>query len=755
MNMKRNLLAMLFLMIVVLGLTFTQFKPVLKHPNSYLFSHGGDAVKSYYNFSYHLKYGEGIRYKGINYPYGEHPQYENTHPFHLLVLKQVNKIVPIDRYGVAIINLSMIFSFLLTIPFLFLILRHYRLPVWYAMVAALIILYLSPQLDRIKGHFEMVYLFFIPMFWYFLLRFRDGVKPWLWGSLLVLSGLIGGFTSAYFVAFYAILLLSVFLADLWMNRRNIRSYVRPGLILLGMAILPLVVVKGMVSLTDWAPDRPNNPWGFYIFHANLFSVFLPDYPALKKLFSPWINFSYEWEGRSYIGLPATLLAISMVFTMLYRFFKKQKEDFLYKHSGLNTYLLGAVLVLLFSMCFPFKYGFGFLLDLLPPVKQFRALGRFAWIFYYVFTVYAAFVFWGIYKKLKEKSMPVAAIVFLAIVLGSWSIDAAINTKKSFSGIFLPNNKLESDNEPYRQMLRDANINTHDYQAIFFLPFANTSGDKLLFENGMNAFAEAMRCAYHTGLPLIQSFSPRLPFPHALSSIQMLAEPAIRKTRLDDMNQQAILLVSTDEKLSEAEQWLKDHAKPLTSYGKVSLLQLDPEVFHQSHQEWLQLADSSVKQLTGIENMKADVPLSMLYHLDFEEMPHENTFAGKGALFQRRNKIEVFNENFAEKGMNGHYELSFWMFFDTRMYDMPQPKLHQFRNGEYVQTIRLNNRHIHNIYSRWVRVEQAFDIQTDCTYLLEIEGKYVAIDELLLKPVNSKVFVETEDGMKLFNNFPME
>lgn len=753
--MKKNLLSIIFLMVIVLVLTIIQFKPVLQHPNSYLFSHGGDAVKSYYNFSYHLKYGEGIRYKGINYPYGEHPQYENTHPFHLLVLKQVNKIIPLDRYGVAIINLSMIFSFLLTIPFLFLILRRFKLPAWYAIITALIILYLSPQLDRIKGHFEMVYLFFIPMFWYLLLRFRDGKNQWLWGSLLVLAGLIGGFTSAYFVAFYAILLLSVFLAELWMKRKSLRSYIKPGIILIIMAILPLIIVKGMVSITDWAPDRPNNPWGFYVFHANLFSVFLPDYPALKALINPIINTGYQWEGRSYIGLPAVLLVVSMLFTFVYRIVKKQKEDFLYQQSEINTFLLGATLVLLFSMCFPFKFGFGFLLDVLPPVKQFRALGRFAWIFYYVFTVYAAIIFWKFFQLLKSKGLTVVAILFLSFVLISWSLEAAINTKKSFSGIFLPNDKLESDSTPYLQMLQEAKINSSDYQAIFFLPFANTSGDKLLFEEGMNAFSEAMRCAYHTSLPLIQSFSPRLPFPHALSSIQMLADSAIRKTRLDDMNNKPILLVMTNENLSKEEKWMKDHANILTSYGKVSLAKLELNVFRKSHQEWLLEADSTIGHLEGTGNIKADVPPELLYYRDFEEFPHHHSFDGQGSLFQRRNKIEVFNENFAEKGLYGNYELTFWMYFDTRMYDMPQPKLHVYKNGVLQNTIKLNNRHIHNIYDRWVRLQQFIEIQNGYSYQLEVEGKFIAIDNLLLKPVNSNVYIDSKDGLKTFNNYPLE
>lgn len=752
--MKKNTIAILLLLIIVLVILVGIFKPVLQHPNSYLFSHGGDAVKSYFNFSYHLKYGDGIKYQGINYPYGEHLQFINSHPVYLAIFKPISRIIPLENYGVAILNLLMIFSILLTAPFIFLILRKFKLPRWYALIVALIILFLSPQFDRIKGHFEMTHLFYIPMFWYFLLRFREGNKTWIWGALLILSALMGGFTSAYFVAFYAIFLFSVLLADIWNYRKNLKVYLKPGLIFLAMIAIPLIIVKGSTAVTDWANDRPDNPWGFYVFHANPFSIFLPPNQNIHFLFDKWFKISYQWEGRAYIGLPATLLAIGMIVSSIYYLVQKKKTSILFMNKELNTYLLGATLVLLFSMCIPFKFGFGFLLEILPPVRQFRALGRFAWIFYYVFTVYAAYQFYHLYLKLKEKGMPSFAFIFLSFMMLAWSFDAAINTKKSFSGIFLSNDKLESNDIDYLHMLQEANINIDTYQAIFFLPYANTSGDKLLFEEGMNAFSEAMKCSYHTALPLIESFSPRLPFSNALSSVQMLADSCIRKTRLDDMNEQAILLVMTNEQMTAQEQWMKSHASTLLSYENVTLAHFEPTILEDSYTAWLQYVDSVKATLIGTENIKANVSLDRIYTLNFDEYQSDQVFTGSGAFFERRNGLEVFNEKFSDKGIIGSYELSFWMYFDTRMYDMPQPKIHIFNeDGKLEKTIRLNNRQIHNVFNSWVRVEQQLNIEASKRYQLSINGKYVTIDDLLLKPLGCNVW-QNSSNTELFNNFAL-
>ena len=89
--MKKNILFISSAVIFTTVLFFLLFKPVVQHPNSYLFSKSGDALKSYFNFAYYLKYDHGIKHDGINYPYGDHLQYINSHPLYVGVLKFVDQ----------------------------------------------------------------------------------------------------------------------------------------------------------------------------------------------------------------------------------------------------------------------------------------------------------------------------------------------------------------------------------------------------------------------------------------------------------------------------------------------------------------------------------------------------------------------------------------------------------------------------------------------------------------------------------------
>jgi len=756
--MKKNLITIIVILILSSVVFFSIFKPVLQNPNGYLYSKSGDALKSYFNFSYYLKYDEGVRHDGINYPYGDHLQYINSHPLYVQILKCVDKnIYPIANHGVAILNLTMILSLFLAIPFIFLILRRFALPRWYAGILSVVLLLLTPQFDRILGHFEMVYAFFIPMFWYLLIRWKEGKKQWLWGSLLVAGGLIGGFTSAYYASFYAIFLLGVLFVELWKNRKNLHTYWKTGLYLFILAIIPLIVVKGLVSVTDWVSDRPDNPYGFYVYHANFLSIFLPFISPLKTLAGNVIDMNFQWEGRAYVGLPATLLAVSIFLTGFYNLFAKRKVSWriFTPDKKMNSFFFAAILVLLFSMCIPFKYGFGFLLNLLPPVRQFRALGRFSWIFYYVFTVYAALFFYKLFRLLKRKGLPLLGTLVLVFVIGYWTIDAGINIRRSTKRLLNPNDKLEKSDAEYQARFEEAGINPQDYQAVFFLPFASTCGDKLLFEKGMNAFSDALKCSYHTGVPLLQSFSPRLSFTNALSSIQMLADPAIRKTRLEDMNDKPLLLVCTKEKMNPHETLLKSKAEVFWEDTYITLSTLPVQVFTNSHQEWLNKVDSIKTTLIGSGKILADsVSLHSILYKDFEETYSENPFSGNGAFYKKRGDEVILNETLDEPFKPGKYEISFWLYVDTRKYDMPKVTIRVTdADGNKRLEERLNTREIHDVYNHWIRVKKIFDLKPGNNVQLIVNGDYIGVDDILVRPVNSSVLVRAADNFELFNNYP--
>jgi len=755
--MKKNWLTISASFLFSVVVLFFLFKPVLQHPNAYLYSKSGDALKSYFNFGYYLKFDSGLKHSGINYPYGDHLQYINSHPLYVQVLKFVDQnITPVADYGVGILNLTMIFLLLLAQPFLFLILRHYSLPRWYAAVVSVILLFLTPQFDRIHGHFEMVYAVFLPMYWYLIIRFRSGKNPWLWGSLLVTAGLVGGFTSAYFASFYAIFIFGILFVELWKNRKNLQDYWKTGAVLLLIAIIPLLVVKGLVSITDWVNDRPNNPYGFDVYHATFLSIFLPFTSPLKAFIGNYVNMDFQWEGRAYVGLPATLLAVSMLVFGFMNFFSAKKKS--WKVFGPNkkmqVYFFASILVLLFSMCIPFKYGFNFLLDILPPVKQFRALGRFSWIFYYVFTIYAAWFFYRLFRYLKLKRLPVLATILLVFVLGYWSIDAGTNIKRSTRGLFNNNDKLESSDAEYLARFKEAGVQPDEFQAIFFLPFASTCGDKLLFEHGMNAFADAMKCSYHTGLPLVQSFSPRLSFTNALSSIQMLADPAIEKVRLNDMNDKPLLLVCTKENMNAQEAWLQSKAEVFWEDKYITLSRLPLSVFHESHQNWRLEAQNTMQNLVDDGNYKVDSSRSAFVYKNFEDRTGEFTFSGNGAFYSKKGENELLNIQLDDEFIMGSHELSFWLYVDSRHYDMPKATLIVTNREEQKTEKRLNTREVHNVYDHWIRVAEKIDLKPGDQVQLNIKGEFVSVDDLLLKPEDSTVVVKVSDNFDLFNNFPL-
>ncbi len=743
--MKKNTIALIVVLGAGLLILIAIFGKVIVNPNSYLFSTSGDAVKSYYNFSYYLKYDEGIVHNGINYPYGDHLQYINSHPLYAQMIKGLDRIYPLADKGVGILNLSMIFSLLFAIPFIYLILRKFSLPPWYAAVVSLFILFLSPQVDRLGGHFEMVYAFFIPLFWYLLIRWHEASKKLWWTVLLLLTALVGGFTSAYYAAFLAIFPMAIFLVQLWNHRKNLKGYMAEGLHLLLIAILPLLIVRGFVGMTDWVDDRPDNPWGFFIFHSNLFSIFLPPGSKLQELTRGIIDMSYKWEGRAYVGLPATLLTLSFLLTLVLQLARRKRPlaKTYFPNKKLNLYLAASVIVLIFSMCIPFKWGLGFLTEILPPLKQFRCLGRFSWIFYYVSTVFTATYLYYLYRIARKKGYGIPALALLIIILSFWGVEAAFRIHTSTKRIFNKNDILSTSGGDIQTLLGEAGKNADEFQGIFFLPFANTSGDKLFFEKGLGAFSEAMRCSDQTGIPIIQSFSPRLSFTHAMSSIQLLADSCIYKQRVNDMNAKDILLIITPQELNSQESDLLKRAEVFRTGSKFSLATLPVQAFNQGWDSWIAMADT----------LEDNLDLNQVIYQDFEDISSERSFTGKGSIYLKKGSMELFSEKLYERFSDSMLELSFWLYVDHRTDNMPTPELWQWdKDNKLINKEKINSREVHNVDGMWVRISKEFVPEPGIKYQLTIKGKYITVDDLLVKPKASRVMIRPENGDHLLDNF---
>ena len=113
--------------------------------------------------------------------------------------------------------------------------------------------------------------------------------------------------------------------------------------------------------------------------------------SLDQPYFQWINTnlitiqSVGIENKSYIGLVAAIGLVAIGINALKNRFKAS----LFAQEGKREQFLqlgfwAAFVLLVFAHGIPFTInGFAFLLDYAGPIRQFRSVGRFAWVFYYV------------------------------------------------------------------------------------------------------------------------------------------------------------------------------------------------------------------------------------------------------------------------------------------------------------------------------------------------------------------------------------
>lgn len=759
--MKRNLPAILSLIALIFVILFLTFQPVLKQPNSFLFSDSNESINNCFNISWYLKHDKGLIFNGENYPYGSQLQNSKNQPLLYSTCRLIDKISPISGLGVAVFNLSILLSLLIAAPFLFLIFRHYKLPVWYSFIISLIVIFLSPQLAYLKQAPIMAYIAFIPMYWYLLIRYQKSNKSWLWGSLLVLSGLIGGFTNKYYVGFYSSFLLTIIISELIIQWGNLKQYYRKLLLLFGIALIPIMTIAIINNITSGSNTYNNYSWSFLTHHASPFSIFMPNAPEFRNLIHNLVNLNYSPEGRAYVGLPATLLALSMIFAFFHNLLTKKKNISLYIDKEMNGFLLAAFLVLLFSMCFPFKIigwpvkiQLKFLLDLFPQIGRISFPGRFSWIFYYVFTVYTAIFFYNLFIKMKAKGFVKFPILFLSFVIMFWTIDAATNAQKSFSGTLVENQIFNTPDDNEKELIQKYQLDTTYFQAIYSMPFSYALNNQKVSDTvAMHLIKQTMKWSYNTGIPLIQSSETQTPFEQKISSMQLLSDSSIKKTRLDDMNSKPLLLIYLEHELSPNEEQLIKHSKHLFNYNNTNFALLDINTLKESHSNWLDYAERTKTKLKGNDSIKADVALKRIMYLNFDTESSKNTFAGKGAFYEKKNNVTIFDENLSEFGIQGNYDLSFWVLTTSNEATTNHIQLiEQHTDSETIDTIQLNTQQTLNYYNFWKQIQYNITIKPNYNYRLEIIGQSICIDELLLKPRNSNVWIKKDNDTELFNNF---
>jgi len=394
---RRFLAGFLITLFLSILLLYVFFGDLLKTPNEVFFAKSGDGLKSYYGTMYHIRYDTSyFRFQGMNYPYGESVFFTDNQPAIANLIKFVSEnITDISGYTVGIINLLMLLSIVLAAVFLYLIFSSLRLNFIYSSLISVIIAFLSPQIGRLGGHFSLSYVFMIPLLLYLLIRFYR--KPCINTSIIIgLVSLFAGLTHLYYLGFYGLILVFFWGMILISEKNKTGNRYNQLKHIFIQLILPFLLIKILLLLTDQVGDRTSNPWGFLFYRAYPESVFLPVGKPYGRFLHKIMTFRHiDWEGYAYIGLIALAGFIIILKNIYSKIANKHYKDILAVSDNkiLNIFFWASFVGLLYSFGLPFIIKMEFLVDYIGPLKQMRGIARFSWIFFYVVNIVGFYIIW--------------------------------------------------------------------------------------------------------------------------------------------------------------------------------------------------------------------------------------------------------------------------------------------------------------------------------------------------------------------------
>lgn len=542
---------------------FRFFGDVLLHPEDFLFGAEGDGLKNYYTVAYQVIHGDGMWFTGMLYPYGDHLMFADGQPLLTKILSWL--VAPEVNNGtqvIGIMNLLMVGSLVLTAWCVHRLLVWNFVNPWFAVPFAVVIAFLSPQLARFTGHYALGYAFFVPMLWLLIAGFSRYERPWMFAVLSSVFALLFAFIHPYYLFLHVVFLGAVLAWELMIHRFRLAA-VKNWMAQTVALVLPLVLFMVYQKWVDPYADRPTSPTGTFDYVASFQSVFVPVAEPFYSLFNSYffrIFTPSNWEGQAYIGLVAAFVFFStFVFGIRHCIVRKAKA---LTHpvlpSALKSVFFPAIITLLFSMGFFHLIGLQWLSEVLTPLKQFRSLGRMAWIFYYVITVWAVFRLWVLFRHFRglkhgRYTMHVSVLIGLCAFL--WMLDAIVNIKSSKAEM-MDRSAKEAFTDHYASQWRSAGVNSEEFQAILPLPLMLIGSEKIDLERGVNSFHHAMKASFSTGLPIIGGTMSRTSMKVTEKTAQLVSHVLIPRDILKEMDaNKKLLILCSNDSLSGEEQRL--------------------------------------------------------------------------------------------------------------------------------------------------------------------------------------------------------
>lgn len=743
MRINRNqFLSGLATMVLALGVCFRFFKELLLHPNEYLFGADGDGLKNYYSVAYQVVHGDGMWFSGMLYPFGDHLTFADGQPLLTQVLSWfVEPSVSSGHEIIGIMNLLMLLSLVIAAWCVHRILVWNHVGPWFAVPFALCIAFLSPQVARFTGHYALGYTFFVPASWLLISAFQRFGKPWLIALLASLFVLSFAFIHPYYLFIFIIFLGAVLFWETILARFNVKT-VRASAPQLLTLVVPLVVFFIYQKMADPYSDRPSNPYGMFSHMASFQSVFTPTAEPFRSLFHSYffrLFIPTSWEGHAYIGM----IAVFAVFSSLLPAIKKLKTRGvkLITHpvlpASLKQVFIPGIITLLFAFGLFHSLGLAWLADYFLPIKQFRSLGRVAWIFYYVISVWTVFKLYGLYRLSKQSQhgrFAYPAAVVLVTALFFWTLDSVVNIKFMKEQV-LNQSATIAFSDTYAEEWRNAGVILKDHEAILPLPMTLIGSEKIGLESGKQALKHAMIGSFSTGLPIVGGAMSRTSLKNTEMTAQLVADPLFPRDILHEMEDGLkLLLVSTSEPKNVEEQ---------------RLIALSEKVFENSEYQLHSVAVEELKlmyaEIAASCNEKADTGNVVYLKPSNYELEERNIWGAP--TYKVEAGTNLLDSTFQH---NQQLNLSYWVRVDPN--EELLPNMAFIIDGQQVSGGMIGSSP--DLLDGWLLVSEDLNIEADKHHQFRVTTRAGTIGRVMLRTTTDTIINTEESGTRFLNNVPI-
>ncbi len=766
--MLKSKLSQLFCVIILItGWLFYFYHDLILSPNDYLTADWGDGVKAYAVFIGHIKNDSTYtNYQNMNYPYGQ------THIFTDGQTGIANTLKFLSNYSsffldnaIGLYNLMMIFSFVGCAVFLFLIIRRLNMPPLFNILGSICITVLSPQIFRMMGHLTLSYVVFFPLSWWLLIKFTESSKKILFSSLIILNSIFWFFVHPYYV-----MIISIFYGFWWiislLQNKNFRTKANFLFSFLHVAV-PLIITRLYVLIVDIHAFRSESPIGFWESYARWNTIFIPVLPPFLNFFKFFLPHQGQefWEGWAYIGLPAVIVTLFSLFKIIRYLFRKNYRLILKPvlPDFLKAAVWASVFVLLFSMCLPFRLNMQFLVDWFPFLKQFRSLGRFAWVFYYVFTVYSLYVLYLAYRYCSSRNKIIALcfpLIFFSVYLAEAYhyhapvSKAVLQGKNYFNLKFLP--------DDYREVIDKVNQIRSNYQCIVPLPFYHIGSENFSKPISDEMLRSSLVISYWTNLPLLANSAARSPMLEAKNIFQFFSPPYIHKEIEKDLpNKKSFLVFLNKEELNLREEEWKNKSLKIFENKSFELHELSyDDLFKNNSNELINDFRKIKPSLFPCNGFLCSSKTDTIIYKNYDDRESKITYRGKGALRGVKKEYTILLPETNYKLLsNKDYILSFWYYNkdELRLQLSGIFKETDAENSEEIQRISFSPDRSMVIDGDWSLVEIKFRLKTNDSRITVILGgnddsdQEIFMDELLIRAADIDFYQTDKNGNMIAKN----